>query len=63
MAITMAAGIGRVIAFISVGILGAFLLAAVRAQAPTATLVVALLIAAPVAALLHWLDGTWTRME
>ena len=57
MAITMAAGIGRVIAFISVGILGAFLLAAVRAQAPTATLVVALLIAAPVAALLHWLES------
>ena len=57
MAITMAAGIGRVIAFISVGVLGAFLLAAVREHAPTTALVVALLIAAPAAALLHWLES------
>lgn len=57
MAITMAAGIGRVIAFISVGVFGAFLLAAVREQAPTTALMVALLIAAPVAGLLHWLES------
>jgi ATP-binding cassette subfamily C protein CydCD len=57
MAITMTAGIGRVVAFISVGVFGALLLAAVREQAPTATLVAALLIAAPVAALLHWLES------
>lgn len=57
MAITMGAGIGRVVAFIAVGVFGALLLAAVREQAPTATLITALLIAAPVAALLHWLES------
>jgi len=53
----MGAGIGRVVAFIAVGVFGALLLAAVREQAPTATLITALLIAAPVAALLHWLES------
>jgi len=57
MAITLAAGIGRVLAFIGVSVLGALLLTAVREQAPTAWLIVALLLTAPLAALLHWLES------
>ncbi|MGE0415856.1 MAG: ABC transporter transmembrane domain-containing protein, partial [Acetobacteraceae bacterium] len=55
--ITVLCGIGRVIAFISVGVFGALLLAAVREHAPVAALMTALLIAAPVAGLLHWLES------
>ena len=55
--ITVACGIGRVVAFIGVGVLGALLLAAVRVQAPVATLVVGLLLAAPTAALLHYMES------
>ena len=47
----------RVIAFIGVGVLGALILSAVRNGAPTATLVVALLIVAPLAGVLHWLES------
>ena len=57
MAITVATGIGRVIAFIGVSVLGALLLAAVRTGSATGTLVTALLIAAPLAGLLHWLES------
>jgi ATP-binding cassette subfamily B protein len=57
MAITLVTGIGRVVAFIGVSVLGALVLAAVRNGEPTTTLVTALLIAAPLAGLLHWLES------
>ena len=57
LAITVLCGIGRVIAFIGVGVAGALLLAAVRAHAPVATLVTALLIVAPLAGVLHYMES------
>jgi ATP-binding cassette subfamily C protein CydCD len=57
LAVTVSCGIGRVIAFIGVGILGALIIAAVRANAPALLLTVLLLAAAPVAGLLHWLES------
>jgi ATP-binding cassette subfamily C protein CydCD len=57
LAVTVLFGIGRVIAFIGVGVLGALMIAALRDQAPILTLAVALLIAAPLAGLLHWLES------
>ena len=57
LAATVASGVGRVAAFIGVGVLGALVIAAVRAGQPTGWLVVALLLAAPVAAFLHWLES------
>ena len=57
LAVTVSCGIGRVIAFIGVGVLGALIIAAVRANAPSMLLVVLLLAAAPVAGLLHWLES------
>ncbi len=57
LAVTVSCGIGRVIAFIGVGVLGALIIAAVRAHAPSLLLVVLLLAAAPVAGLLHWLES------
>ena len=57
LAITVTCGIGRVIAFIGVGVLGALLLAAVRGHTATATLITALLVAAPLAGLLHYIES------
>jgi ABC-type multidrug transport system fused ATPase/permease subunit len=57
LAVTVSCGIGRVVAFIGVGVLGALIIAAVRANAPSLLLVVLLLAAAPVAGLLHWLES------
>ncbi len=57
LAVTVLCGIGRVVAFIGVSVLGALVLAAVRAHAPTDLLVTALLIVAPLAGLLHWLES------
>ncbi|HEY8289708.1 MAG TPA: ABC transporter ATP-binding protein, partial [Acetobacteraceae bacterium] len=57
LAVTVLCGIGRVVAFIGVGVFGALILAAVRENAPTATLVTALLVTAPLAGLLHWLES------
>jgi ATP-binding cassette subfamily C protein CydCD len=57
LAITVLCGIGRVVAFIGVGVFGALLLGAVRNGTPTAGLIVALLATAPLAALLHWLES------
>jgi ATP-binding cassette subfamily C protein CydCD len=57
LAITVSCGIGRVVAFIGVGIFGALIIAAVKANAPSLLLVVLLLAAAPVAGLLHWLES------
>ena len=55
--IVMLCGILRVIAFIGVGVLGALLLGAVRNNAPTAALMTALLLTAPLAGVLHWLES------
>ena len=57
LAVVALCGIGRVGAFIGVGVLGALTIGAVRAGAPTAALVTALLAAAPLTALLHWLES------
>jgi len=57
LAITVLTGIGRVVAFIGVSVLGALVLAAVRNGTPTDVLVAALLITAPLAGLLHWLES------
>jgi ATP-binding cassette subfamily C protein CydCD len=57
LAVTVSCGIGRVVAFIGVGILGALIIAAVRADAPSLLLTVLLLAAAPVTGLLHWLES------
>ncbi len=55
--VTVVCGIGRVAAFIGVGILGALIIAAVKDGASTQALVIALLIVAPLAGLLHWLES------
>ena len=55
--IVMLCGILRVVAFIGVGVLGALLLGAVRNHAPTAALMTALLLTAPLAGVLHWLES------
>ena len=57
LAATTFAGIGRVVAFIAVGVLGALAMAAVKSGTPAQTWVVALLIVAPLAGLLHWLES------
>jgi ATP-binding cassette subfamily C protein CydCD len=55
--VTVVLGIGRVAAFIGVGVLGALIIAAVKQGAPTQTLTIALLVVAPLAGLLHWLES------
>jgi ATP-binding cassette subfamily C protein CydCD len=55
--IVMVCGILRVIAFIGVGVIGALLLGAVRNHQPTTGLVIALLITAPLAGVLHWAES------
>jgi ATP-binding cassette subfamily B protein len=57
LAVTVTCGIGRVIAFIGVSVLGALIIAAVRGNSPTLLLVALLLAAAPVTALLHWMES------
>jgi ATP-binding cassette, subfamily B, bacterial len=57
LAVVVVCGIGRVAAFIGVGVLGALTIGAVRAGAPVLVLVIALLAAAPLTALLHWLES------
>ncbi len=57
LAVTVLTGIGRVVAFIGVSVLGALVLGAVRNGAPTGALIAALLITAPLAGLLHWLES------
>ncbi len=57
LAVTVVTGIGRVVAFIGVSVLGALVLGAVRNGSPTGVLVAALLITAPLAGLLHWLES------
>ncbi|HXU61761.1 MAG TPA: ATP-binding cassette domain-containing protein, partial [Polyangia bacterium] len=57
LSVVVLCGIGRVIAFIGVGIFGALILGAVRANAPTLALIAALLVIAPMAGVLHWLES------
>ncbi|MDE2515424.1 MAG: ABC transporter ATP-binding protein [Rhodospirillales bacterium] len=54
---TILCGIGRVLAFIGVSALGALVIAAIAGGRDVLWLAVALLIAAPVAASLHWLES------
>jgi ATP-binding cassette subfamily C protein CydCD len=57
LAATIALGIARVAAYIGVGALSALVVAAIRDGRETGGLIVALLIAAPLAALFHWLES------
>ncbi len=57
LALTVLLGIGRVAAFIGVGALGALVIAAIRSGRPILGLCIGLLLIAPVAALLHWLES------
>ena len=56
-AVVVASGIGRVAAFIGVGILGALAVAAVKAGSPFAYLLIALGLTAPIAGILHWIES------
>ncbi|MBN3786904.1 thiol reductant ABC exporter subunit CydC [Burkholderia sp. Ac-20353] len=55
--LTVLFGIGRVLGFIGVGVLSALLVGAVTAGRPFGGWLVALLCAAPLAAVLHWLES------
>jgi ATP-binding cassette, subfamily B, bacterial len=50
-------GIGRVAAFIGVGIVGALAVGAVKTGAPFAALLLVLALLAPVAGILHWIES------
>jgi ATP-binding cassette subfamily C protein CydCD len=56
-AIVVASGIGRVAAFIGVGIVGALAVAAVKTGAPFGYLLILLGLLAPVAGMLHWIES------
>ena len=56
-AVVVGSGIGRVAAFIGVGILGALAVAAVKTGAPFAALLILLGLSAPLAGLLHWIES------
>ena len=55
--LTVLCGVGRVVGFIGVSVLGALVIAAVAAGRPTFGLLAALLLVAPAAATLHWLES------
>ncbi len=55
--LTILCGVGRVAGFIGVSVLGAFVVAAVATGRPTLWLLIGLLLAAPLAATLHWLES------
>ncbi|WP_028225094.1 thiol reductant ABC exporter subunit CydC [Paraburkholderia ferrariae] len=55
--LTVLCGIGRVLGFIGVGVVGALVVGAVSTGRPFAALLVALLGLAPLAAVLHWLES------
>jgi len=57
LALTTAFGVSRVAAYIGIGALGALVLAGVKAGVFPQALVVALLVVAPLAGLLHWLES------
>ena len=56
-AIVVASGIGRIAAFIGVGVVGALAVAAVKTGHPFGGLLIALAMVAPLAGLLHWLES------
>jgi ATP-binding cassette subfamily C protein CydCD len=56
-AVVVTSGIGRVAAFIGVGVVGALAVAAVKTGRPFAALLLALALLAPLAGLLHWLES------
>jgi ATP-binding cassette subfamily B protein len=56
-AVVVSSGIGRVAAFIGVGILGALAVAAVKTGAPFGYLLILLCLAAPLAGILHWIES------
>ena len=56
-AVVVSSGIGRVAAFIGVGIIGALAVAAVKTGAPFGTLLILLGLAAPLAGILHWIES------
>ncbi|QQK04289.1 ABC transporter ATP-binding protein [Burkholderia sp. Bp9017] len=55
--LTVLFGIGRVLAFIGVGVIGALVVGGVSTGHANGALVTALLVVAPVAAVLHWLES------
>ena len=57
LAFTVVCGIGRVLAFIAVSVLGSFVVAGVTSGRPVLLLTIGLLLAAPLAATLHWLES------
>ncbi len=57
LAVTIVCGVGRVAAFIGVGVFGALAIGAVRAGGDARGLLIALLATAPLAGLLHWLES------
>ncbi len=57
LATTIVLGIARVAAYVGVGMLSALVVAAIRDGRQTGGLIIALLIAAPLAALFHWLES------
>ena len=57
LALTILLGVGRVTAFIGVGVLGAWLVSALRAGNSHQAIAVYLLLVAPLAAVLHWLES------
>jgi len=56
-AIVVTSGIGRVAAFIGVGIVGALAVAAVKTASPFGTLLILLGLLAPIAGILHWIES------
>ncbi len=55
--LTFLLGVARVVAFIGVGVLSALAVAGLKADEPVDGLLIALLLLAPVAGLLHWLES------
>jgi ATP-binding cassette, subfamily B, bacterial len=56
-ALTILCGVGRVLGFIGVSVFGALVIAAIATGRPVTWLLAGLLLAAPVAATLHWLES------
>jgi len=57
LAATVLSGVGRVAAFIGVGVIGALIVAAVKQGSPYVTLLILLALLAPLAGVLHWLES------
>ncbi|MBM3600167.1 MAG: ABC transporter ATP-binding protein [Alphaproteobacteria bacterium] len=55
--VVLGLGIARVVAFVGVGVLGALVIPALKAGSPLQGLVIALIVLAPIAGLVHWLES------